>query len=226
MGDAPVTWNVTPTSLFNSPTSGSGSNPTIYANNNSNSGSGQIIFHVGYSNYSKSVWVGSPDNPVIEGSTSITCDNELFTEDNAKSVSWSVYGPMQIVGQNYGYRCTIQGTGNGYGWVYATAANGCDTITSELFVEVNCGYFLIFTPNPVSGEAVVAIESTSEEKVVDEAEIWELEVYDNVQNLKLKNTKVNGKEYKFNTSGWKEGVYIVRVKYKDEILTGKLVVKQ
>ena len=34
------------------------------------------------------------------------------------------------------------------------------------------------------------------------------------------------KSTKIQTSGWKEGVYMVRVKYKDEILTGKLVVKK
>jgi hypothetical protein len=29
-----------------------------------------------------------------------------------------------------------------------------------------------------------------------------------------------------NTSGWKEGAYIVRALYKNEVITGKLVVKQ
>jgi hypothetical protein len=53
-----------------------------------------------------------------------------------------------------------------------------------------------------------------------------LEVYDSFQSLKLKNTKLKGKEYKIQTSGWKEGVYIVRVKYENEILQGKLVVKK
>ncbi|MGE0020637.1 MAG: trypsin-like peptidase domain-containing protein [Draconibacterium sp.] len=226
LGDAPVTWSVTPTSLLNSPTSGSGSNPTIYASSNNNSGTGQITFNVGCNSYSKTFWVGNPFTPVIDGSTYITCDNELYTEDNGKSVTWSVYGPMQIVGQTYGYRCTIEGTGNGYGWVYATAANGCDTITSELFVEVDCGYLLVFSPNPASGETILSIESTSEKKIVDETVDWELEVYDNAQNLKLKNSKVKGKEYRFNTSGWKEGIYVARVKYDDKILTGKLVVKK
>ncbi len=174
----------------------------------------------------KTIFAGAPYTPIINGSTYITCDDELFTEDNRKTVTWSVYGPMQIVGQTYGYRCTIEGTGNGYGWVYATTSSECDTTTSELFVEVDCGYLLVFTPNPASGETILSIESNSEKKIADETVDWELEVYDQAQILKLKNTKVKGKENRFNTSGWKEGIYAARVKYDDKILTGKLVVKK
>lgn len=51
------------------------------------------------------------------------------------------------------------------------------------------------------------------------------------QMLKEKKTKLKGKEYKIQTSGWKEGVYMVRVKYEaknkpEELITGKLVVKK
>jgi hypothetical protein len=60
---------------------------------------------------------------------------------------------------------------------------------------------------------------------MDESAEWDLEVYDNAQSLKEKKNKIKGKEYKIQTAGWKEGLYTVRVKYKDEILTGKLVVK-
>ena len=42
----------------------------------------------------------------------------------------------------------------------------------------------------------------------------------------MKKSKLFGKSYNINTQGWKEGVYIVRVKVKDQILTGKLIVKQ
>jgi len=51
-----------------------------------------------------------------------------------------------------------------------------------------------------------------------------MEVYDNMKNQKLKNEKLKGKSSKIQTAGWKEGVYIVRVKYKNEILQEKLVV--
>ncbi len=222
-----ITWT---NSNNTSRVSNQGSNPCNFSSVSNGSGWIKASFTSGcgtsFTLDQKNIWVGGPETPVIDGSTYITCDNELFTEDNRKTVTWSVYGPMQIVGQTYGYRCTIEGTGNGYGWVYATAANGCDTITSELFVEVDCGYLLVFTPNPATGETILSIESTSEKKIVDETIDWELEVYDQAQNLKLKNPKAQGKEYRFNTSGWKEGIYVARVKYDDKILTGKLVVKK
>ena len=226
---ASVVWNVT----GNLAVVGSNTSTTCNVRSTSNSGaSGTINATIKNSQNqtfltrSKTVWVGKPFTPVIDGSTYITCDSELFTEDNGKTVTWSVYGPMQIVGQTYGYRCTIEGTGNGYGWVYATSSNICQNITSELFVEVECGYLLVLSPNPANGETILSIESTSEKKIIDETVDWELEVYDNIQNLKLKNSKVNGKEFRFNTSGWKEGIYVARVKYNNEILTGKLVVKK
>jgi hypothetical protein len=53
-----------------------------------------------------------------------------------------------------------------------------------------------------------------------------MEVYTSGQVLKEKKTKLKSGSAKINTLGWEEGVYIVRVKYKDEILQGKLVVKK
>lgn len=40
---------------------------------------------------------------------------------------------------------------------------------------------------------------------------------------KDKKSKNKGKEIKINTAGWKKGIYFVRVKYKDEILTEKII---
>ncbi|WP_372950859.1 T9SS type A sorting domain-containing protein, partial [Mariniphaga sp.] len=88
------------------------------------------------------------------------------------------------------------------------------------------GYFLFFTPNPTSGETTLYIETNSSEKTFDETAQWDLEVYSETQLLKTKQTGLRGQSAKIQTAGWKEGVYLVRVKYNDEILTGKLVVKR
>uniref|UniRef100_UPI0035640C90 T9SS type A sorting domain-containing protein n=1 Tax=Mariniphaga sp. TaxID=1954475 RepID=UPI0035640C90 len=64
------------------------------------------------------------------------------------------------------------------------------------------------------------------EKTFDENAPWDLEVYSEMQQLKTKLTNLRGQSAKIQTAGWKEGVYLVRVKYNDEILTGKLVVKR
>lgn len=119
------------------------------------------------------------------------------------------------------------------GWylIWARGYNGCgsgwgDWTESELeFVECSLTR-LFFSPNPTTGETTLSIETTSAEKTFDETAEWELEIYDQSQTLKEKKTKLKGKEHKIQTAGWKEGVYAVRVKYKDEILTGKLVVKK
>ena len=46
------------------------------------------------------------------------------------------------------------------------------------------------------------------------------------QLLKTKQTGLRGQSAKIQTAGWKEGVYLVRVNYNDEVLTGKLLVKR
>jgi hypothetical protein len=46
-----------------------------------------------------------------------------------------------------------------------------------------------------------------------------------MQSLKTKNQKLKGDKQTINTTGWKDGVYIVRVKIGNEIISEKLVVK-
>ncbi|QIA09060.1 T9SS type A sorting domain-containing protein [Draconibacterium halophilum] len=123
--------------------------------------------------------------------------------------------------------------------VYAnTCCSDNDKIIIDYFGGGYCGtsYSLIISPNPTTYEAVVTIENTTEdgellksasiETTFDQDAEWILEVYDNLQSLKLKKQKLKGKSTTIQTASWKEGVYMVRVKYKDEILTGKLVVKK
>lgn len=115
-----------------------------------------------------------------------------------------------------------------------SGAGACNTKTLVFFVY--SGYSLLVSPNPTSGETTVTIEEPSnKDESLKSATIetgfdydaeWEIEVYSPAQNLKEKQTKLKGKSTKIQTSGWQEGVYVVRVKYKDEILTEKLVVKK
>jgi hypothetical protein len=50
-------------------------------------------------------------------------------------------------------------------------------------------------------------------------------VYSEAQMLKTKQS-LRGQRAKIQTSGWQEGNYLVRVKYKNEILIAKLLVKR
>lgn len=125
--------------------------------------------------------------------------------------------------------------------VYANTCCGVNKkVVTDYFPGGYCSssFSLVFSPNPTSGETTLSIvtdevqeeetilKSAYSEPIFDEAIEWDLEVYDNVQNLKLKKNKLKGNSTKIQTASWKEGIYMVRVKYKDEILNGKLVVKK
>lgn len=113
--------------------------------------------------------------------------------------------------------------------VYATTCCQPNTkVIIDYLASGYCGgyYSMSFMPNPTSSETTVLIEPTSEDINFDENEEWELEVYNQSQVLKEKKTKLKGKETKIQTAGWKEGIYFIRVKYKDEYIEGKLVVKK
>ena len=108
-------------------------------------------------------------------------------------------------------------------------ATGCNNtiqiITGYMGSSYDCGsYYLGFSPNPATNETTLEIIPQGE-KTIDENTQWELEVYDQQQSLKEKNSKIKGKQTKINTSAWKDGVYIVRVKIGDEMISEKLVVK-
>lgn len=112
--------------------------------------------------------------------------------------------------------------------VYATTCCGVYTKVKIGYLGSGyCGgyYAMSFSPNPSTGETTLTIETTSEDVVFDENAEWEVEIFDQMQVLKEQTTKLKGKENKINTAGWKTGIYLVRLKYKDEYLQGKLVVK-
>jgi hypothetical protein len=117
--------------------------------------------------------------------------------------------------------------------LFVTATNDCGTNGSAIKsftvppLGQSCsGYSMMLFPNPTTGETTLSIELTSEETVFDEATEWELEIYSETQLLKEKIINLKGSTTIIQTAGWKEGVYFVRAKYKDEILQGKLVVKK
>lgn len=123
-------------------------------------------------------------------------------------------------------------TGSTPGGMVEVYANTCCGIYTKVFIDYlpsgYCGssYSMILSPNPTTGETTLSIETTSEDSEFDENAEWELEVYSPAQLLKEKKNNLRGKSAKIQTSGWTEGIYMVRVKYKDEVLQGKLVVKR
>lgn len=178
----------------------------------------------------KTVSINLPVPPAISGSSTLGCSQLMYTEADHRMVNWSVQGPLQIVGSSYGWKCMVKGTNTSGvyepGWVYATDEN-CSSVRGELQVEVYCSsYSIVFSPNPSDGETTISIESGSEVKSLEEPVQWELEVYDNFQNMKIKKSTQKSMSAIINTQNWMDGVYTVRAKYKNEIITGKLVIKR
>ncbi|MFV0379041.1 MAG: hypothetical protein ACK5JD_17255 [Mangrovibacterium sp.] len=121
--------------------------------------------------------------------------------------------------------------------VQAQNACGLSNSQSKAFYALNCygGYYLSFSPNPSTDETTISLiqettdgvapmSAASASLTTDNRE-WDLEIYDSFQKLKLKKAKLRGSQFRLNTSGWREGVYVVRAHINNEIVSGKLLVK-
>jgi hypothetical protein len=118
----------------------------------------------------------------------------------------------------------------GFYLLYVRAHNTCgwsEWVDTEIEIIDCSAMFLMFTPNPATAETTLSIESTSgKEEFKSESYEWDIEIYDSNQIMKEKKLKIKEKEYKLNTADWKEGVYFARVKLKDKIISGQLVVNK
>lgn len=167
---------------------------------------------------------------------SYMCPNthyHLYLTNNSScslsNYTWSVPSAWSI---NYtsGNMISVYTNSTPGGRVEVSATTGCSVYTvvkTDYLYSGYCGgYFAIsLSPNPSNGETLLSIEPTSEDVVFDENAEWGVEIFDQMQVLKEQKIKMKGKEVKIQTTGWKAGIYIVRVNYKDEYLQGKLVVQ-
>jgi len=123
--------------------------------------------------------------------------------------------------------------------VYATTCCTEDVkVIIDYFGGGYCGssYMLVFSPNPTIGETLVTIKQAKEDEELQKSSFsepefdkdaeWDLAVYDNFNNIKLKKEKLKGNSALLQIADWQEGIYFIRVNYKDEMISGKLVVKK
>ncbi len=170
--------------------------------------------------------------------TWLLCPNttyHIYVENDNSSCStsnytWSVPSAWTTY---YTYQNMISvNTNSSPGGPVSVTANTCcnnnvTIISGYMGSNYNCSYYsMLLSPNPATSETVLTLVANSEETIFDENVEWQLEVYDKVQLLKEKKTKIKGKEVKIKTSGWADGIYFIRVRYKDELVLGKLVVKK
>lgn len=197
-------------------------------------------------NFSKDYfWVGKPDFYISGdyqlstyelGVASILTTNENLELQEVTNYDWSYVGPLSsFVGGTVlaHYRAASYG---GVGTIYAELTNTCGSNEEQMIFYVEDEFLLSITPNPTNGETTLTIterptaettlKSASSMGTFNEKVEWKLEVYDSFQNLKLKKQKLKGNSTTIQTASWKEGIYMVRVNYKEEVLSGKLVVKK
>ena len=242
-------WILSPSYLFSGTKTGTGKTASITAASNVG-GQGKIKYTFkmpsggSYETFTaeKTFWIGKPGTPLTSPSGYPTLELSLgafqpislfktpgFT---GGTINWWSTGSIEPVGSTSNPTCTFEAVELGTGNFYVTVTNTCNQ-TSPIgggTVNVVSGgggqMILVMTPNPTTGETILTIESENDINSFDETAEWELEVYDQGQSLKEKKNSLKGKSTKIQTAGWKEGIYAIRVKYKDKILQDKLVVQK
>jgi len=199
----------------------------------------------------KIFWVGAPVISSIDGPQGTPNNHWAYYSaqlESSLSAPTDYNWTLSPLNGNYVYEhgdnginvnCDILFSNTGNYQLIVQAKNMCSAPNFGPYyvrgIYVYTSYYMMISPNPTTGETTLSIESKTEElglksaslePVFDENTEWELEIYSPAQALKEKRTKLKGNSTTIQTQSWKEGVYVVRVKYKDEILTGKLVVKK
>ncbi len=182
---------------------------------------------------SKYLWSGTPVIIGLDGPTSVPTNTDTryyplygYQIASPTNFNWIVAPDDGVSYDSYWWSTLVNYTYPGTYRIIYRGLNTCgwgDWYYSDN-IYVYSSRSLVIMPNPSSVETTISVESG--ETAFDETAEWELGVYDNVQNLKEKKTKLKGKSTTINTQSWKEGVYLLRALYKDEIITGKLVVKK
>lgn len=247
-----ISWSLQPSNFFQT-VSGSGKNANLIAYSTAN-GQATITYTFympGGEQFTatKDFWVGQPNYfirvtdpnggfvPTNNYGEPVACPNTdyVFSTHNnlndcyATNHSWQ-FPQEWSVNYNNGYEISINTNDEPYGTMYVDAKDCCyDDISLSLGLEINenCGsYRLSFAPNPSMVETTMTIESIGSPQEFNESLSWDVEIFDQTQALKQKKSKLKGKELKINTSGWREGIYVVHVNYDGKDIIGKLSVKE
>ncbi len=162
------------------------------------------------------------------GSSSSDSDYEWTYDGDA--MFCDINGIPNSEGDAEGKVIYMSGGGGDAGYLkcrYRANSNAPWSAWKSQYIEFVGGMELLFAPNPVFyGVTEVTVQSTNALAPIDYNEGYELEVIDVMTSItKVKKTKVQKKNYKLKTHGWKAGHYIVIAKYKGEIVSKKLQVE-
>jgi hypothetical protein len=178
------------------------------------------------------VWIGVPVISYISGPT-YTPNYQwsaYYAQPNnslmgATDYSWALSPSRDNVIYDYGWTADIAFYTSDTYQLVARAQNACGWGNYAMtYVEVYDSKRLAIFPNPASGEVTLTIEMSDGEELPVSG--WDLEIYAPNTMLKEKKTTLKDNKTNINTSGWQEGIYMVRVKFGDRLLSGKLIVER
>lgn len=179
----------------------------LYAITNGSSGTikPRITMTCGYDDMNtENVWVGKPDaddftvyieelyGDPVSGSPDgpfEVCDNSsywiclypyfLFDDQGINDVEFDFDFDYEVLDEGDDYieitvdRIYEESTGE----IYVDSECGYFTFKFLDFVEGNCGWYLMFTPNPTTGETTMSIETNSDKTIFDDSVEWEMEIF-------------------------------------------------
>jgi len=249
---AAVTWTASGTVT---PGSGNGANATFHSTC-SDIGYGQVTFTVLHPcdtmQFTRTYTSGGPSPAdvsltILDNLTGqpvdprFLCPNTMYNlyYENSSSCytsnySWTLPYGMTLVSTSQNFALIY--TNSSYGGMLMvhgqTCCTGCGSnmllLTDYLFTDgYNCGggWYMGFTPNPTSNETELELK-TEKIKNYQEGDEWEMMIYDMQMTLIQQPLILKDKKCIIKTYGWREGMYIVRVKIKDKMLYGKFIVER
>ena len=229
---ATITWSQGPNLAR---TFAQGANPCIFSSTGSGSSWIRAALVKGSNTITladKLVWSGTPVISYISGPT-YTPNNQWATyyaipnnpAMGATDYNW-ILNPLNGNSvYDYGWTADIAFYNSGFYQVVSRGQNTCGwgdyTVTG---IEVYDSKGMSIYPNPAYGEVTIEIQSSDDKELP--ATVWELEIYTPGMILKEKKTSLKDNKTIINTSGWQEGIYMLRVKHGESLLTGKLIIKR
>ncbi len=227
-----VSWTCSSNISFDNQTG----NPKVFIANGTGVGTIQATLISSCGNVTlptKTIWAGPPIVNSVTGASPLgvyqpaTYYAEISNSSSMPdSYSWATSPSNGVTITSYGQSASIMFAQSGWYQVMVKVHNTCGWSSYAMkMVNIISGYSLTISPNPTTTLTTIELVPASEEKALQEPD-WDLEVYDAMQSLKAKVQKVKGNKHYLNTSDWKDGVYIIKIRIGNEIINDKLVVKQ